>query len=94
MYAELDSDACKEKQNITQDNYFDSLMHLRNVVWSETERLLSQKVVLFHNNARLHKAQLIPTVLKDFCCKQFEHPPYALNFALSDYHLFPWLKKN
>ncbi len=74
-YAEFGPYACKEKRNVTQDTYFDNLMHLRNVMWSnKRNRLLIQKVVLIHDNACLHKAQLIRTKLKDFHWEQFEHP--------------------
>ncbi len=36
---------------------------------------------------------LIKFLLKDFKCKVFEHSPYLPDLAISDYHLFPRLKK-
>ncbi len=35
VYAEFGPDACKGKQNVTQNTYFDTLMHLRNAIWSK-----------------------------------------------------------
>ncbi len=54
----------------------------------------SQKVILIYDNACQHKAQLIQTLLKIFCLERFEHPLYSADLVTtSDYHLFPWLKK-
>ncbi len=92
VYLEFDHDAFKVKLNVTQDTYFNILMYLRIVIWFRSQGLLSQKVVLIHNNAHLHRAQLIQILLKDFHWEQFEHPPYLLDLAPSDYHLFPWHK--
>jgi len=54
----------------------------------------ANKGVLFlHNNAPAHLAFATQKKLAylDFQC--LDHPPYSLDLALSDYHLFPGLKK-
>jgi len=43
-----------------------------------------------HNNAPTHQALAIQKKM-DFQC--LDHPPYSLNLAPSDHHLFPGLKK-
>ncbi len=89
MYSEFGPDACKEKQNDTQDTYFDTLMHLRNAIQSERRKLLSQKVVLIWNDACSHKAHLIQTLMKDFHRENFKQLPYSPDLVPSDCHLFP-----
>ena len=46
-----------------------------------------------HDNALAHQALATE---KKLACRGFhclDHPPYSLDLALSDYHLFPGLKK-
>ncbi len=93
VHAEFGADAYKKKRNVTQGSYLDTLMHLRNTIQPMRQGLLSQKVVLIHENARPHRVQLIRTLLENFHQKQFKHPPYSSDLVPSDYHLFPLLKK-
>ncbi len=74
VYAEFGPDVCKEKWYITQDTYFDFVMHLSNAIWSKRLGLLGQKVVLINSNACPHRMQFIQTILKDFHWEQFTHP--------------------
>ncbi len=60
VYTEFGPDACKGKRDFTQDIYFDTLMHLRNAIWSKRWGLLSQKVVLIHDSARPHRSWFRP----------------------------------
>ncbi len=57
-YTDFGPDAHKQKQNVTQDMYFDTYMHLRNVIQCKRRGLLNEKVILIHDNARSHKVQL------------------------------------
>ncbi len=59
MYTEFGHDAHKEKWNVTQETYFDTLIHLKNMIRSKRQGLLSQEVFLIHNNVHPHKAHLI-----------------------------------
>ncbi len=56
VYAEFDLDARKEEQNVTQNTYFDTLMHLTNATWSKWQDCC-QKVILIHKNACLYRTQ-------------------------------------
>ncbi len=76
VYIKFGLDGSKEKRNITLDTYFDTSIHLKNAMQSRRWGLLSQKVVVIHDNACPHRAQLIQTLMKDFHWEQFEHPPY------------------
>ncbi len=43
VYTEFGSDALKEQQNVTQDTYFNTLIRLRNVIWSKRRGFFSIK---------------------------------------------------
>jgi hypothetical protein len=55
--------------------------------------LLTRDVCLLHYNARLHRAIRTCLLLEQCKWKIFEHLPYSLDLAPSDYHLFLHLKK-
>jgi len=46
------------------------------------------KVILQHDNARLHVAQAVKTYLETLKWEVLSHPPYSPDIAPSDYHLF------
>ncbi len=89
IYAEFATD----KQRINQHSYFDTLNHLKVGIKNKRRGLLSRKPWLFHDNAQLHTAALVVGLLKNFPWEVFRHSPYSPDFAPSDYHLFPCLKK-
>jgi histone-lysine N-methyltransferase SETMAR len=49
-------------------------------------------VVLFHDNVRLHTAVHTRALLEHFNRELFDHRPYSPDLALSNYHLFTYLK--
>ena len=46
------------------------------------------QVILLHNNARPHVAEVIKMALQELKWEVFQHPPYSPNLAPTDYHLF------
>ena len=50
-------------------------------------------VLFLHYNAPAHLALATQKKLAYLGFRCFEHPPYSLDLAPSDYHLFPELKK-
>ena len=46
-----------------------------------------------HDNAPAHRALATQKKLAYLGFQCFDHPPYSPDLALSDYHLFPGLKK-
>jgi len=53
---------------------------------------VSEKILLFHNKARLHTAAHTLETLKQLKWEAMEHPAYSPNLAPSDFHLFGPLK--
>jgi len=52
-----------------------------------------QGVLFLHDNALGHSALATQKKLAYLGFQCLDHPPYSLELALLDYHLFPWLKK-
>ncbi|PNE09423.1 hypothetical protein B7P43_G15432 [Cryptotermes secundus] len=55
--------------------------------------MLSAGIVFLHDNARPHMARRTASLLQEFSWEVFNHPPYSLDLAPSDFHLFLHLKK-
>jgi histone-lysine N-methyltransferase SETMAR len=55
--------------------------------------MLASGVVLLHDNAPLHSAAHTQALLEHFKWELFDQPPFSPDLALSDYHLFMYLKK-
>ncbi len=79
-------------RTVTADMYFDTLMRFRLASKEKRNRLLSEGVVLMHDNARFHTAKLTTSLLANFKLDVFPHPPYSPNLRPSDYNLFPGIK--
>jgi transposase len=54
--------------------------------------MLTPGVALLHDNTRSHTAARTRALLEQFNWELFGHPPYSLDRAPSDYHLFIYLK--
>jgi histone-lysine N-methyltransferase SETMAR len=62
-------------------------------ILKEKRRRKVTKVVLFLHNAPAHRALATQKKLAYLGFQCLDHPPYSLDLAPSDYHLFPGLKK-
>ena len=49
---------------------------------------------LLHDKARHHFTHVTTALLEKFKLDIMDHPPYSLDFAPSDFHLFLHLKKH
>jgi hypothetical protein len=54
--------------------------------------MLSQGVVMLHDNACPHTAPATQDLIATFCWEQFDHPSYNPDLAPSDFHVFLHLK--
>lgn len=66
---------------------------LKPAIRSKRRGLLSEGVVLLHDNARPHTAVHTAETLQKLKFKVLDHPPYSPDLAPSDYHLFGPLKQ-
>jgi hypothetical protein len=65
-----------------------SIIHEDLYMWKVTKGVLS-----LHDNALAHRALAIQIKLAYLGFQCLGHPPYSLDLAPLDYHLFPGLKK-
>lgn len=82
-----------QRETVNKEYYFDVLCRLKNAIKNKRKGLLSKKVLLLHDNARPHTANLTKSLLQDFKWDVFDHPAYSPDLAPSDYYLFCHLKK-
>jgi hypothetical protein len=54
--------------------------------------MLSQGVVMLHDNVRPYTATAKQDLIETFGWEQFDHPPYSPDLAPSDFHVFLHLK--
>ncbi|GBM02173.1 Mariner Mos1 transposase [Araneus ventricosus] len=73
--------------------YCETLRKLRRAIQNKRRGMLSQGIVLLHDNARSHSAGVNQNLMQQFDWEQFDHPPYSPDLAPSDYHLFLNLKR-
>ena len=82
------------KGQTTNAEYYSSLLVQLKDILKEKRRRKFTKVALFlHDNTPAHGALGTQKKLTYLGFQCIDHPPYSLDLAPSDYHLFPRLKK-
>ena len=61
---------------------------------SKRPGMLSDGIILLHDNARPHTANLVRDKLQRFGWETFQHPLYSPDFSPCDFHIFYDLKKD
>jgi len=83
-------------QTINTEYYSSLLVKLKDILKENAGRGKVTNVVFFlllHDNAPAHRALTTEKKLVYLGFQCLDHPPYSLDLAPSDYHLFPGLKK-
>jgi histone-lysine N-methyltransferase SETMAR len=78
--------------NVNSALYCEFLLKLRDAISRKCPSQLARGVLLHHDNARPHTAQSTQGRIQDLQWELLEHPPYSLDLASSDFHLFGSLK--
>jgi hypothetical protein len=68
--------------------YCDTLKKLHRAIQNEQRGMLSQGVVMLHDNAYPHVAIAMQDLFATFGWKQFDHPSYSPDLLPSDLHMF------
>lgn len=79
---------------ITARTYCQTLDRLREAIRRKRPGALREGVLLLHDNARPHTAQLTRDHVTRFNWEVLEHPAYSPDLAPSDFHLFGPMKKH
>lgn len=86
-------DFLERNHTVTGQHYSDQLEEqLHPSIRSKRRGLLSKGVLLQHDNARAHTANVTSSTITKLGWEVLVHPPYSPDLAPSDYHLFGPLK--
>jgi histone-lysine N-methyltransferase SETMAR len=77
---------------LTSASYCTILTKLRAAICPKRPGILTQVVLLLHDNARPHSANQTTVTVTSFKWEVLQHPPYSLDLAPSNFHLFGPLK--
>ena len=80
-------------QTINAEYYSSLLVQLKDILKEKRRRKVTKGVLFLHDNAPAHWALETQKKLAYLGFHCLDHPPYSLDLAPSDYHLFPGLKK-
>ena len=87
-------DYLEEGCMINGANYTEELRRLRQAIVKKRRGKLTQGVLLVQDNASAHTSQAAIAAATKCSFKVLPHPPYSLELAPLDNHLFPNLKTN
>ena len=85
-------DNLQQGSTINAKHYCALLMTLRQNIKEKCREKVSKGAILLHDNASSHTAGETMAKLKSLGFQVMPHPPYSLDLAPSDYHLFLKLK--
>ena len=80
-------------QTINAEYYSFLLVQLKDILKEKCHRKVTKRGLFLHDNAPAHQALATQKKLAYLGFQCLDHPPYSLDLAPSDYHLFPELKK-
>jgi len=69
------------------------LVQLKDILKEKCHGKFTKGVLFLHDSSLAHWVLATQKKLAYLGFECLDHPPYSLNLALSDYHLFPVLKK-
>ena len=74
--------------------YYSSLLvQLKDILKEKRRGKVTKSVLFLHDNAPAHRTLATQKKLAYLGFQCLDYPPYSPDLALSDYHLFPGLKK-
>jgi histone-lysine N-methyltransferase SETMAR len=84
----------KRGENVNYTSYYEGLLKFRDAIRRKYPGQLARAVLLHHDNARAQTARAIQERIQELQWELLEHPPYSLDLAPSDFHLFDPLKRH
>jgi len=87
------TDYLPKGQTINAEYYSSLLVQQKDIFEVKCHGKFTKGALFLHNNAPAHRALATQKKLAYLGFQYLDYPPYSLDLALSDYHLFPELKK-
>jgi histone-lysine N-methyltransferase SETMAR len=78
----------KRDDNVNCASYCEVMLKLRDSIRRNRRGQMARGVVLHHDHATLHTARATQERIQELQRALLEHPPYSLDLAPSDFHLF------
>ncbi|GBM77857.1 hypothetical protein AVEN_24609-1 [Araneus ventricosus] len=72
-------------ETINAVRYCETLRQLRRAIQNKRRGILSQSILLLHDNARTHSAVVTQNLIQQFGWEKFDHPPHRPDLAPSDF---------
>jgi len=86
-------DYLPKDQTFNAEYYSSLLVQLKDILKEKRHKKVTKGVLFLHDNSPAHQALATQKKLAYLGFQCLDHPPYSPDLALSDYHLFPGLKK-
>jgi len=86
-------DCFPKGQTFNVEYYLSLLVQLKDILKEKCHGKFTKGVFFLHDNALAYRALSTPKKLAYLGFQCLDHPPFSLDLAPSDYHLFPGLKK-
>ena len=86
-------DYLPKDQTFNAEYYSSLLVQLKDILKEKRRGKFTKGVLFLHDNAPAHRVLATQKKLAYLGFQCLDHPPYSPDLALSDYHLFPGLKK-
>ncbi|GFV33640.1 HTH_48 domain-containing protein [Trichonephila clavipes] len=84
----------RAQKSINSDVYCETLRSLRRSIKNKRPELLTEGVVVIHDNARPHVSRVTQMELDKFKWETLDDPSYSQDMSLCDFHAFGSLKKH
>ncbi|GFU75133.1 histone-lysine N-methyltransferase SETMAR [Trichonephila clavipes] len=84
----------EHRKSTNSDVYCETLRRLRRSIKNKRPGLLTEGVVLLHDNAHPHVSRVTQMELDKFKWETLDHPPYSPDILPCDFHVFGPLKKH
>jgi histone-lysine N-methyltransferase SETMAR len=79
-------------ENVNSASYCEVLLKLRDAIHRKCPGQLERGVLPRHDNSRPHTTRATQERIQELQWELLKHPPYSLDLAPSDFHLFGLLK--
>ena len=66
---------------------------LRPAICRKCQEMIDRTLLILHDNASPHKANVVKELLESYQWEVLHHPPYSPDLSLPDFDLFPKLKE-
>ncbi|UYV78600.1 hypothetical protein LAZ67_16002110 [Cordylochernes scorpioides] len=83
-----------ERNATVNKNLYIAQLHPMNEAIQQKRPDRQGQIILLHDNARPHVAQVVKATLQELECEVLQHPPYSPDLVPTNYHLFRFMSNH